>query len=187
MSTPLLVSSRDARRLGLGGSGSPPCCPCWRAAWPTWCCLPLGQDPWRPSPACNGCWWPTRFGITSSTGGGGPARGSSGGGVARCLGTGVCAGFPAVPWPFHQLAHCRSHLSKGAACMLVLSLAIAAGAEPPGPTGLGMGWLGTPSACGTALGPSRRPVDRRTAGRPLPAAAPLTLLALGCAWRICPG
>ena len=116
--------------------------------------------------------------ITSPDGGGGPARRIVWGGAVACCsgGTGVFALASllyalALPSAGSLPSHPRG---RGAACMLVLSLAMAGQLVPPARRGWSMGLLGTLSACGTALGPSlRRPVDRRIwlAGT-LPAAAP---------------
>ncbi len=62
----------------------------------------------------------------------------------------LCALAPTIGW----LLAARVLQGAGAACMLVLSLAMVGQLVSPARRGRGMGLLGTLSACGTALGPS---------------------------------
>ncbi|BCO11810.1 MFS transporter [Aeromonas hydrophila] len=62
----------------------------------------------------------------------------------------LCALAPTIGW----LLAARVLQGAGAACMLVLSLAMMGQLVSPARRGRGMGLLGTLSACGTALGPS---------------------------------
>jgi MFS family permease len=62
----------------------------------------------------------------------------------------LCALAPTIGW----LIAARVLQGSGAACMLSLALAMVGQLVPPARRGWGMGFLGTLSACGTALGPS---------------------------------
>ena len=95
----------------------------------------------------------------------------------------VCAGQPALRAGLdHRLAACRPGAAgAGAACMMVLSLAMVGQLVSPARRG-GMGLLGTLSACGTALGPSFGGLLLDVAGWQLAflALLPIGLLALVC-------
>ena len=92
----------------------------------------------------------------------------------------LCALAPTIGW----LIATRALQGVAAACMLSLALAMVGQLVPPARRGWGMGLLGTLSACGTAIGPSFGGL--LTAGfgwqAPFLLLAPLSLLALGCAW-----
>ena len=62
----------------------------------------------------------------------------------------LCGAAPSL----HALVAARAAQGLGAAVMLAMTLALAAGTVEPGRTGRAIGLLGTMSATGTALGPS---------------------------------
>ncbi|MCO4209144.1 MFS transporter [Aeromonas hydrophila] len=90
----------------------------------------------------------------------------------------LCALAPTIGW----LLAARVLQGAGAACMLVLSLAMMGQLVSPTRRGRGMGLLGTLSACGTALGPSFGGLLLDVAGWQLAflALLPIGLLALVC-------
>ncbi|WP_323963930.1 MFS transporter [Aeromonas hydrophila] len=90
----------------------------------------------------------------------------------------LCALAPTIGW----LLAARVLQGAGAACMLVLSLAMVGQLVSPARRGRGMGLLGTLSACGTALGPSFGGLLLDVAGWQLAflALLPIGLLALVC-------
>ncbi|MFM4996575.1 MFS transporter [Aeromonas sanarellii] len=92
----------------------------------------------------------------------------------------LCALAPSIGW----LIAARALQGAGAACMLVLSLAMVGQLVPPTRRGWGMGLLGTLSACGTALGPSFGGllIDGFGWQAPFLLLLPLGLLASGCLW-----
>ncbi|MDX7643662.1 MFS transporter [Aeromonas caviae] len=92
----------------------------------------------------------------------------------------LCALAPSIGW----LIAARALQGAGAACMLVLSLAMVGQLVPPARRGWGMGLLGTLSACGTALGPSFGGLLIAGFGwqAPFLLLLPLGLLASGCLW-----
>lgn len=90
----------------------------------------------------------------------------------------LCAQASTIGW----LLAARVLQGVGAACMLVLSLAMVGQLVSPARRGRGMGLLGTLSACGTALGPSFGGLLLDVAGWQLAflALLPIGLLALVC-------
>lgn len=89
----------------------------------------------------------------------------------------LCALAPSLGW----LIAARALQGAGAACMLVLALAMVGQLVGPARRGWGMGLLGTLSACGTALGPSFGGLLIGTFGwqAPFLLLVPVSLLALG--------
>jgi MFS family permease len=89
----------------------------------------------------------------------------------------LCALAPSIGW----LIAARALQGAGAACMLVLALAMVGQLVGPARRGWGMGLLGTLSACGTALGPSFGGLLIGTFGwqAPFLLLVPVSLLALG--------
>ena len=82
----------------------------------------------------------------------------------------------------------RTLQGAGAAVMMALTMAFVAGTVPKERIGRAMGWLGTTSAVGTALGPSLGGLLIATLGwrAIFFVAVPLGVLTLGLAWRHLP-
>ena len=191
MSTPLLVSPPVTRRLGLAGLGLATLLPMLAGSMANLVLPALGQDFGVPFASLQWVLVAYLLGITSLT----VVAGRLGDRLGRrrllLWGTGVfalasllCALAPSIGW----LIAARTLQGAGAACMLVLSLAMAGELVPPARRGWSMGLLGTLSACGTALGPSFGGLLIGGFGwqAPFLLLLPLALLALGCAWRDLP-
>lgn len=95
-----------------------------------------------------------------------------------------CGLAPSLPW----LLLARALQGAGAAVMMALTLAFVAGTVPRDHIGSAMGWLGTTSAIGTALGPSLGGILLATLGWPaiFLVSIPLGVLAIVFAWRYLP-
>uniref|UniRef100_UPI0025B6BD3B MFS transporter n=1 Tax=Aeromonas caviae TaxID=648 RepID=UPI0025B6BD3B len=190
MSTPLLVSPPVTHRLGLAGLGLATLLPMLAGSMANLVLPALGQDFGVPFASLQWVLVAYLLGITSLT----VVAGRLGDRLGRrrllLWGTGVfalasllCALALSIGW----LIAARTLQGAGAACMLVLSLAMAGELVPPARRGWSMGLLGTLSACGTALGPSFGGLLIGGFGWQAPfLLLPLTLLALGCAWRALP-
>ncbi len=191
MSTPLLVSPPVTRRLGLAGLGLATLLPMLAGSMANLVLPALGRDFGVPFASLQWVLVAYLLGITSLT----VVAGRLGDRLGRhrllLWGTGVfalasllCALAPSIGW----LIAARTLQGAGAACMLVLSLAMAGELVPPARRGWSMGLLGTLSACGTALGPSFGGLLIGGFGwqAPFLLLLPLALLALGCAWRDLP-
>ncbi|WP_323941686.1 MFS transporter [Aeromonas caviae] len=191
MSTPLLVSPPVTRRLGLAGLGLATLLPMLAGSMANLVLPALGQDFGVPFASLQWVLVAYLLGITSLTVVAGRLGDRLGRRRVLLWGTGVfalasllCALAPSIGW----LIAARTLQGAGAACMLVLSLAMAGELVPPARRGWSMGLLGTLSACGTALGPSFGGLLIGGFGwqAPFLLLLPLTLLALGCAWRDLP-
>lgn len=99
--------------------------------------------------------------------------------MGTALFTAASALSAAAPTP-GLLVAARAAQGVGAAAMMALSMALASQAVPASRTGSAMGWLGSVSALGTALGPSLGGALQATAGWPAVFLVnlPLGLLAL---------
>ncbi|WP_270821346.1 MFS transporter [Aeromonas sp. QDB14] len=157
MSTPLLVSPPVTRRLGLAGLGLATLLPMLAGSMANLVLPALGQDFGVPFASLQWVLVAYLLGITSLTVVAGRLGDRLGRRRVLLWGTGVfalasllCALAPSIGW----LIAARTLQGAGAACMLVLSLAMAGELVPPARRGWSMGLLGTLSACGTALGPS---------------------------------
>lgn len=86
------------------------------------------------------------------------------------------------------LVAARALQGCGAAAMMALALPFVGDAVPAGRSGAAMGWLGTMSGAGTALGPTLGGILLAWGGWPalFLALAPLAMLAFGIAWRWLP-
>ncbi|MCC2971108.1 MFS transporter [Massilia sp. IC2-476] len=86
------------------------------------------------------------------------------------------------------LVAARALQGCGAAAMMALALPFVGEAMPEGRAGAAMGWLGTMSGAGTALGPTLGGILLAWGGWPalFLALAPLAMLAFGIAWRWLP-
>ncbi len=191
MSTPLLVSPPVTRRLGLAGLGLATLLPMLAGSMANLVLPALGRDYGVPFASLQWVLVAYLLGITSLT----VVAGRLGDRLGRrrllLWGTGVfalasllCALASSIGW----LIAARTLQGAGAACMLVLSLAMAGELVPPARRGWSMGLLGTLSACGTALGPSFGGLLIGGFGwqAPFLLLLPLALLALGCAWHDLP-
>jgi len=179
------------RRLGLAGLGLATLLPMLAGSMANLVLPALGQDFGVPFASLQWVLVAYLLGITSLT----VVAGRLGDRLGRrrllLWGTGVfalasllCALASSIGW----LIAARTLQGAGAACMLVLSLAMAGELVPPARRGWSMGLLGTLSACGTALGPSFGGLLIGGFGwqAPFLLLLPLALLALGCAWRDLP-
>lgn len=191
MSTPPLVPPPATRRLGLLALGLATLLPMLAGSMANLVLPALGQDFGVPFASLQWVLVAYLLGITCLT----VVAGRLGDRLGRrrllLWGTGVfalasllCALAPAIGW----LIAARILQGAGAACMLVLSLAMAGELVPPARRGWSMGLLGTLSACGTAIGPSFGGLLIGGFGwqAPFLLLLPLALLALGCAWRDLP-
>ncbi|MBC8674009.1 MFS transporter [Aeromonas hydrophila] len=144
------------RRLGLAGLGLATLLPMLAGSMANLVLPALGQDFGVPFASLQWVLVTYLLGITSLT----VVAGRLGDRLGRrrllLWGTGVFAlASCCAPWPFHRLAHCRSHPARGGCGLHAGALAGHGGRlVPPARRGWSMGLLGTLSACGTALGPS---------------------------------
>lgn len=191
MSTPLLVSPPVTRRLGLAGLGLATLLPMLAGSMANLVLPALGRDFGVTFASLQWVLVAYLLGITSLTVVAGRLGDRLGRRRVLLWGTGVfalasllCALAPSIGW----LIAARTLQGAGAACMLVLSLAMAGELVPPARRGWSMGLLGTLSACGTALGPSFGGLLIGGFGwqAPFLLLLPLALLALGCAWHDLP-
>lgn len=100
------------------------------------------------------------------------------------LASALCATAPSLPF----LAAARAVQGAGAAAMMALTLAFVADTVPSARSASAIGWLGSVSALGTALGPALGGLLIARAGWPaiFLAQLPLGLIAWVLAWRCLP-
>ena len=107
------------------------------------------------------------------------------GGIALFTAASAASGAAPTLW---VLIAARAGQGLGAAVMMALSMAFVGATVPKDRTGSAMGWLGTMSAVGTALGPSLGGLLIAHAGwrAIFLANVPLGMLTLACVWRYLP-